>query len=476
MNRKKPKIKKIPTYSNGGLNKFGNALEDIGYGAADMTLSGVGMGNTIDTQYNTEAGQKFNQGLNQAQPLITGISDAIPIWGQIAKGGRQAGSQFNPEYQGTDQLQKQQMYADGGTVELEKQEIFKTPNGQIAGVNGNSHEQGGVPVNIPNQTKILSDKLKINGKTFADLGSKYKTVKEDKIMSDDKATSNSKATAKLTSEIKQKKLDQLFNAQESMKQTKLASYAKRLGVNLPQEQFKNGGIKKYPDGGQFSQEELEYVPTDFNYDFSSMNEQPKNESADYSQIGNYASMAANLAAPLYSLATNKKEAGINFVKPQIKYLDPSAELASNANSNAGVVNSIKEYSGGNAEQYMRGRIIQGSNNSQTNAATITRYNNANSEIYNRNQSEVASISNTEKDYNRRDEAAYRNINRAAVANLGENVSGVLRDNKATQQDYKTLGMISKMYKNFQYNQRTGEWLHKTNGSKLSQEEINKATE
>ncbi len=558
-NKNKPKLKSIPKYSNGGFNKFTKNAGYLGLAIADGAIGefapdaiqqdqyndtkfgknlgdGVSIKESFDSQsplaklrqkvapYDPKAGMNERQSnyYDQMQPYAKAGSQLGEMWagsalgavggtgGALAKQGVSQGetTPMTPEYKQNPYEQEQTMYARNGGImdmpnaELEKQEVFETPSGQIDSVDGSSHEQGGVPVNIPNQTKILSDKLKLNGKTFAKLGAKYTTDKEDKILADDKATSSLRATAKLTSEIKQRKIDELFNTQEQMKQVKMNNYAKKLGIDIPQQEFRGGGIFDNEStpymtaderaklgyendlrsanayGDNYNQNKVidngEYTPTDFNSNFTLPSDTTPKESSNipYSDI---ISGVANSAGPLYALAKNKKLPDAQFQRPKVKYLDPRAELVSNANSNAGVVRSIKEYSGGNSEQYIRSRIAQGANNSQTNAATINKYDNANADIYNRNQSEVAGISNTEMDYRRKDEAGYRNINRAAVANLGENASGVIRDSKATQQDYKTLGMISSMYPNFQYNQRTGEWKHKQTGEKLSQEEINKAT-
>lgn len=55
-------------------------------------------------------------------------------------------------------------------VELEKNETFLTPGGDQGMVNGPSHEQGGVDMNLPIDTFVWSDKLKTqNGKTFAEV-------------------------------------------------------------------------------------------------------------------------------------------------------------------------------------------------------------------------------------------------------------------------------------------------------------------
>jgi hypothetical protein len=53
-------------------------------------------------------------------------------------------------------------------VELEKEEVFQTPNGMMGKVDGPSHARGGVDMNLPPETFVWSDKLKSSsGRTFA---------------------------------------------------------------------------------------------------------------------------------------------------------------------------------------------------------------------------------------------------------------------------------------------------------------------
>jgi hypothetical protein len=80
-------------------------------------------------------------------------------------------------------------YADGGEVQdydgqetspvqLEKQEVYQTPEGQMGQVNGPSHAQGGVNMGLPENSFVWSDKLKSHtGKTFADEASKLAKMK-----------------------------------------------------------------------------------------------------------------------------------------------------------------------------------------------------------------------------------------------------------------------------------------------------------
>ena len=54
-------------------------------------------------------------------------------------------------------------------VELEKEEVFQTPDGQVDQVDAPTHEQGGIKMNLPGGTRVWSDQLKsASGKTFAE--------------------------------------------------------------------------------------------------------------------------------------------------------------------------------------------------------------------------------------------------------------------------------------------------------------------
>jgi hypothetical protein len=71
-------------------------------------------------------------------------------------------------------------YDEGGEVpvELEKQEVYQEPNGDMGQVNGPSHEEGGVKMQLPEQSFVWSDKLKSHsGRTFAEEAAKLARMK-----------------------------------------------------------------------------------------------------------------------------------------------------------------------------------------------------------------------------------------------------------------------------------------------------------
>lgn len=181
------------------------------------------------------------------------------------------------------------VYPDGGqaNAEVEKQEVMRAPDGSTQQVNGPSHAQGGVPVNIPDQTQIFSDRLKDpeTKKTFAKLASVYKPDKNNKIAEDPKSTTTSIATNKLIADLKQRKLSEIFNAQESLKKSKVAEYAKKMGVDLsslvkPQQDEREpvdnsqeetqehayGGVQKFPNGDTFDSKNMQRVEENDNID------------------------------------------------------------------------------------------------------------------------------------------------------------------------------------------------------------------
>lgn len=133
-------------------------------------------------------------------------------------------------------------YSQGGPInsEVEKQENTLNPDGSTTQFNGPSHEGGGIKTHLDPSTLIFSDRLKMNGKTFAMLNKINNTVKEDKILDDPKANGVKRLTAELMKMAKNRASETLFEAQESLKQEKMDKYAKRIGLSTN---------NKYPNGG-----------------------------------------------------------------------------------------------------------------------------------------------------------------------------------------------------------------------------------
>jgi hypothetical protein len=138
------------------------------------------------------------------------------------------------------------MYAHGGVVtedqpgavaELELQEQMQLPDGTVMGVDGPPHEQGGIEVNVPEGTRVFSDKLKMGNKTFA----KHAKSINNRISKLDKLPDTQ--TKKNTQMLFDKQLDGLFQEQETVKQEAEMKSQKKMfsnGGTIPSEQ--NGMI------------------------------------------------------------------------------------------------------------------------------------------------------------------------------------------------------------------------------------------
>jgi hypothetical protein len=103
--------------------------------------------------------------------------------------------QRSPQW--ADYLHTQTKFEGGGQVgqnevELEGEEVIKTPSGETAEIEGPSHAQGGVPLQvtppnaplqegtIPENTQVFSDKVTFKGKTIAEREAK-RTAQESKL-------------------------------------------------------------------------------------------------------------------------------------------------------------------------------------------------------------------------------------------------------------------------------------------------------
>ena len=148
-------------------------------------------------------------------------------------------------------------YANGGTgeinAEVEDNENAIGPNGEFTQFNGPTHAEGGIETDMAPGTMIFSDKLKMPGskKSFAALNKLYDTNKEDDVLSNEKSNNTLKLTAMLMRDAKLKQSLALFQAQEQLKQDKVAAYAKRMGVQIPSqdnEQMEPQGMPEQSEG------------------------------------------------------------------------------------------------------------------------------------------------------------------------------------------------------------------------------------
>lgn len=124
----------------------------------------------------------------------------------------------------------------GVPVEVEGNEMGETPDGQLLDFQGPSHEEGGIPVDLPSGTKIYSDRVAIDGKTMA----QRKKARERKINALQKKADKGDKVAKDTLERymmtlqKEEELD--MNIQQMLNEADATP------------EFRNGGRVKYEVG------------------------------------------------------------------------------------------------------------------------------------------------------------------------------------------------------------------------------------
>lgn len=104
-------------------------------------------------------------------------------------------------------------------VEVEGDEHIQLPNGFSQEIKGKKHSEGGIPLNLPQGTKIFSEKLKDpeTKKSYADLAKKFETKKYVDLLNSKDADPIQKATAQMMIKQKNAKLEELFSLQEQNK-------------------------------------------------------------------------------------------------------------------------------------------------------------------------------------------------------------------------------------------------------------------
>jgi len=178
--------------------------------------------------------------------------------GQGVKGNNQKYSLGGALHQGTGaNINYTTQYPYGGNMqqpnaELEQGEPFRTPNGDISQVSNNAptHEQGGVPLNLPEGSEILGKMVDpVFGKEFKKLGEQLKKAQDryQKVL-DEKPTPLARKTAKMMLDKVQGQYDQLMQRQESMKSQQDPTQQQFPYGGMPLMQ--NGRVVQYPYGGQ----------------------------------------------------------------------------------------------------------------------------------------------------------------------------------------------------------------------------------
>lgn len=351
-------------------------------------------------------------------------------------------------------------------AEIEKQENAVTPNGGFLQADGPTHAGGGVPVSLPGNTMIFSDRLKPQGlkKTFAQLNKMNNTNKEDKILDSDKHSSLSKRTAELMRFVKNKNSEKLFNEQESLKQTKVQAYAKRMGVSLDNEnqEYPMGGVKlpMYPLGGNGNQivnnpaitSTIGQDPIYYTYQGNQV--MKPNLNAYNKDKGVATDIGLNNYNNLLNTRTQVRDSNVNVGKklPKFEYInDPSKGDYNTQFENYRKVNVGYFANGGRLPKYKLGDLtpeedvnVESSwNNSSNKIDALKGWNshngkNINEELYNQELTKMSNTGSKEDNSNKFDwkrlgtQAAY------FAANNAGNIYNLSRYNKPEVEQYQRM--------------------------------------
>ena len=145
--------------------------KDLAFATGGMILPEYGEGGTITI--NPKNTDKFTKSANNAGMSVQEFASHVlsntdkysPLQVRRANFARNAarwkhangGEVENPPVNGKPNI----------PVEVEGNEVGELPNGQMVQFNGPSHENGGIPVSLPEGTGIYSDRVSIDGKTMA---------------------------------------------------------------------------------------------------------------------------------------------------------------------------------------------------------------------------------------------------------------------------------------------------------------------
>lgn len=137
------------------------------------------------------------------------------------------------------------MFAMGGQipgvpVEVEGQEVAQMPNGQLSEFKGPSHEQGGIPIALPEGTEIYSKRIKIDGVSMAN----RKKKREKQSMTLESLLEKNKTDILLQNALKRTKQNNEYieNADNQIQDV--------VKKSLDFQENNNQGVEKFDDGGK----------------------------------------------------------------------------------------------------------------------------------------------------------------------------------------------------------------------------------
>lgn len=208
-----------------------------------LSLGLLGIDAALGYNQDLKNQRKFNESIQQrnSKPLY----DYNYMYGRTSSGGTQRNNIVQAEMGA--QINKR--YSSGGenNVEIEGGEFIQLPNFQTEMASGPSHENGGIPTNLPDQTRVYSNSLKPEGskKTFAQIAKKYDNTSFKKTAENPFAKQVDKDTANIMMQRNQRILDDLFKDQQYLNGNSNGELEARNGASI-----NNAGFKALPENVQ----------------------------------------------------------------------------------------------------------------------------------------------------------------------------------------------------------------------------------
>lgn len=190
-----------------------------------------------------------NEDLKNQQRLTESVQqrNSKPLYDYNYMYGRttSGGTEYQPIIKAEMGAKINKRYASEGMkdVEIEGGEYIQLPNLETEMASGSSHSNGGIPTNLPDQTRVYSNNLKPEGskKTFAQIAKNYDTTQYKKVLDNTFAKQVDKDTATIMMQRNQKILDQLFADQQIMNGNSNGEVEAKNGASI-----NNPGFKSLP--------------------------------------------------------------------------------------------------------------------------------------------------------------------------------------------------------------------------------------
>jgi hypothetical protein len=209
----------------------------------EITLGLAALDSVLGYNQDLQNERTFNQSLQQrnSKPLY----DYNYMYGRTSSGGTERNNIVQAEMGA--QINKR--YSSGGenNVEIEGGEFIQLPNFETEMATGPSHENGGIPTNLPDETRVYSNSLKPEGskKTFAQMAKNYDITSYKKTLDNPFAKQVDKDTASIMMQRNQRILDDLFKDQQYLNGDSNGELEARNGASI-----NNAGFKALPQSVQ----------------------------------------------------------------------------------------------------------------------------------------------------------------------------------------------------------------------------------